>query len=158
MTGGSLAQLANVIASIMTEPGVVPWRQATFFPFSLTSRLARGESLKLRIDSPTYLTEQYGEVPLVDAAASHDKETGSTSVFLVNRSKDQTVSLAVDVSGLSGARLVSSQSIYAEDIKAANTLSNPDRAGLRQNSSAQINEGRLIIELPPVSWTAIELA
>ncbi|PPF12993.1 hypothetical protein C5B92_16660, partial [Rathayibacter sp. AY1A4] len=32
------AQLVNVIAPIMTEPGGAAWRQTTFFPFSTTAR------------------------------------------------------------------------------------------------------------------------
>ena len=46
VTSASLAQLVNVIAPIMTEPGGAAWRQTTFFPFSVTSRLARGEVLR----------------------------------------------------------------------------------------------------------------
>jgi len=42
VTSASLAQLVNVIAPIMTEPGGEAWRQTTFFPFSVTSRLAEG--------------------------------------------------------------------------------------------------------------------
>ena len=42
MTAASLAQLVNVIAPIMTEPGGPTWRQTTFFPFAITSRLAVG--------------------------------------------------------------------------------------------------------------------
>ena len=38
----SLAQLVNVIAPIMTEPGGPAWRQTTFYPFSLTAKLAQG--------------------------------------------------------------------------------------------------------------------
>ena len=37
----SLAQLVNVIAPIMTEPGGPAWRQTTFHPFSVTARLAK---------------------------------------------------------------------------------------------------------------------
>jgi alpha-N-arabinofuranosidase len=36
-----LAQLANVIAPIMTEPAGPAWRQPTFHPFAITSRPAR---------------------------------------------------------------------------------------------------------------------
>ena len=36
---GVLAQLVNVIAPIMTEPGGAAWRQTTFFPFSIMSWL-----------------------------------------------------------------------------------------------------------------------
>ena len=32
------------------------WRQTTFFPFALTSRLARGVTLELKLDCPTYET------------------------------------------------------------------------------------------------------
>ena len=39
---GCLAQLVNVIAPIMTEPGGPAWRQASFHPFALTSRYGRG--------------------------------------------------------------------------------------------------------------------
>jgi alpha-L-arabinofuranosidase len=42
VTSASLAQLVNVIAPIMTEPGGEAWRQTTIFPFSVTSRLAEG--------------------------------------------------------------------------------------------------------------------
>src|SRR6185312_15502040 len=82
----SLAQLVNVIAPIMTEPGGAAWRQTTFFPFAITSRLARGVSLELRLESPTSATEKYGEVALVDAAATYDPATHATAVFAVNRS------------------------------------------------------------------------
>ena len=62
VTSASLAQLVNVIAPIMTEPGGPAWRQTTFFPFSITSRLAQGEALELKLDAPTYETKEYGEV------------------------------------------------------------------------------------------------
>ncbi len=56
VTAASLAQLVNVIAPIMTEPGGPAWRQTTFFPFAITSRLARGVTLELKLDCPTYET------------------------------------------------------------------------------------------------------
>ena len=43
----SLAQLVNVIAPIMTEPGGRSWRQTTFHPFALTARHAAGEVLRV---------------------------------------------------------------------------------------------------------------
>lgn len=157
VTSASLAQLVNVIAPIMTEPGGISWRQTTFFPFAIASRLAHGESLKLRIDSPTYETEQYGEVPLVDAAASFDPQTGKTSVFLVNRSKADSISLRIDLGGLGDVALQSAQSLFDADIKAANTLEQPERVGMKENQSAKLINGILEIDLPAVSWTALEL-
>jgi alpha-N-arabinofuranosidase len=79
-----LAQLANVIAPIMTEPAGPAWRQPTFHPFAITSRLAAGQVLRVRADSPLLDTARFGEVPSVDAVATYDEETGKLAVFLVN--------------------------------------------------------------------------
>jgi alpha-N-arabinofuranosidase len=41
---------------------------------------------------------------------------------------------------------------------AANTLAEPERVGLRDNTSARLVDGTVTITLPPVSWTALELS
>ena len=45
------AQLVNVIAPIMTEPGGPAWRQSIFYPMALTAERARGESLVARVSA-----------------------------------------------------------------------------------------------------------
>jgi len=87
-----LAQLVNVIAPIMTEPGGPAWRQTTFFPFAQASKYGRGRVLDVRVDSPTYETEKYGEADLLHATAV-PAEDGSVTVFAVNRSRTQRVTL-----------------------------------------------------------------
>ncbi len=157
VTSASLAQLVNVIAPIMTEPGGQAWRQTTFFPFALTSQLARGVTLELKLESPTYDTALYGEVCVVDAVATHDAGTGDTAVFMVNRSLTEAVELAVDVSNLGQVGVVDAQTLHDDDIHAKNTLDLPERVGLTPNTSHAIVDGRLRITLPPVSWTAVTL-
>lgn len=44
VTVACLAQLVNVIAPIMTEPGGAAWRQTTFFPFAQAAKYGRGRS------------------------------------------------------------------------------------------------------------------
>ncbi|MFP3670429.1 alpha-L-arabinofuranosidase C-terminal domain-containing protein, partial [Priestia sp. SIMBA_032] len=66
----SLAQLVNVIAPIMTEPGGPAWKQTTFFPFAATAAHGRGTALRVHVASATYDTERFGAVPLVDAVAT----------------------------------------------------------------------------------------
>lgn len=158
VTSASLAQLVNVIAPIMTEPGGPAWRQTTFFPFSVTSALANGVTLELKLDCPTYATALYGDVPLVDAVATHDPETGDTAVFLVNRSLDEEVSLEIDTSILGDVAVRSFRTLHDEDIHAVNTLSAQDRVGLQDNDSARATEGVVTVTLPPVSWSALTLA
>jgi len=157
VTSASLAQLVNVIAPIMTEPGGPAWRQTTFFPFALTARLARGVALELKLTSPTYDTASYGEVCVVDAVATHDASTGDTAVFMVNRSLTETVDLAVDVSHLGEVEVVDAQTLHDDDIHAKNTLNDRERVALKPNKSHVIGGGTLRITLPPVSWTAVTL-
>ncbi|GAA1686285.1 alpha-N-arabinofuranosidase [Microbacterium lacus] len=158
VTAASLAQLVNVIAPIMTEPGGPAWRQTTFYPFAVTSRLARGVTLELKLDCPTYQTAQYGEVPLVDAVATCDAESGETSVFLVNRSLEEDIDIDIDVRLLGDIELGTVQSLWDEDIHATNTLHNPHRVGLRANESARLESGTVRVTLPRASWTALTLA
>ncbi|MEO7722112.1 MAG: alpha-N-arabinofuranosidase [Pseudolysinimonas sp.] len=157
VTAASLAQLVNVIAPIMTELGGAAWRQTTYFPFALTSRLARGVSLELKLDCPTYESPQHGTVGVVDAVATHDEESGATAVFLVNRSLDEAVEFTVDVTLLGAVSLGSADSLYDADMHAANTVSDPERVGLTPNETGRLVDGELHIVLPPVSWTAVTL-
>ncbi|GAB3632889.1 alpha-N-arabinofuranosidase [Microbacterium shaanxiense] len=157
VTSASLAQLVNVIAPIMTEPGGPAWRQTTFFPFSVTSRLAQGEALELKLESPTYETARYGEVPLVDAVATHDAETGRSAVFLVNRSVTDPITVTIDVAGLGDISVLESHMLSDADIYAKNTLEERERVAPRPNETVSLAGGALTIVLPPVSWNAIAL-
>ena len=157
VTSASLAQLVNVIAPIMTEPGGPAWRQTTFFPFSITSRLAQGDALELKLDAPTYATPRYGEVSLVDAVATHDASTGRTAVFLVNRSQDESVALTVDLGTLGEVSVLETHTLADDDVYAKNTLAEPERVAPRPNDTVRVDGGELTVTLPPVSWTAIAL-
>lgn len=157
VTSASLAQLVNVIAPVMTEPGGPAWRQTTFFPFATTSRLARGSVLAGRVDAPTSATAGYGDVPIVDAVATHDADTGAVAVFAVNRSVDESVELTIDLSSTGSTRIIAASTLADDDLTAANTLDRPDRVGLQPNSTGSLRDGVMAITLPPVSWTAVEL-
>ncbi|MFH8251372.1 alpha-N-arabinofuranosidase [Microbacterium sp. B2969] len=156
VTSASLAQLVNVIAPIMTEPGGPAWRQTTFYPFSLTSQLARGTALELKLDSPTYETAEYGDVSLVDAVATHDEN--GTTIFAVNRSLTDEVTFEVDTRALAGVSHAEAISLFDDDIHAANTLDDQDRVTPKANASVAIGEGAVTVTLPPVSWTVLTLA
>lgn len=159
VTSASLAQLVNVIAPIMTEPGGAAWKQSTFFPFAATSAHGRGVALDVGVDSGTYVTEKFGEVALVDAVATHDAEAGRYAIFAVNRAVDAATELVVDLTAL-GADAegleVSVRTLSDPDIDAANTREDPERVSLAE--LAFTRDGDLLrVELPAVSWTEILL-
>lgn len=157
VTSASLAQLVNVIAPIMTEPGGFAWKQTTFFPFAVTSRLATGMSIPTHVECDRYETAIYGSVPVIDAVTTFDSTTGSVSLFMVNRSQADSVTLSFDVAAFGAVLDASARTLSDDDVYAVNTLDDPERVVLRQNETLVISEGTAVIELPPVSWTAISL-
>jgi alpha-N-arabinofuranosidase len=154
----NLAQLVNVIAPIMTEPGGRAWRQTIFHPFATMARLARGTVLDVRVTCGTYRTAAHGDVPLVDAVATHDADTGRTAAFLVHRGQDGPASVTLDMSGLDVTRIEESRTLADDDLEARNILAEPDRVVLTDNTTAKLDDGSLTVELPPVSWTALSLS
>ncbi len=153
VTSASLAQLVNVIAPIMTEPGGPAWRQTTFFPFAATAAHARGTALRVRLDAPLYDTADYGQVPVLDAVATHDAETGRVAIYVVNRAEEE-VALALDLGAIDPATLRAT-TLSDPDPDAANTLEHPERVAPSANTSAEVRDGRVSIVLPAVSWTEI---
>jgi len=154
----SLAQLVNVIAPIMTEPGGRSWRQTIFHPFALTARHAVGEVLRLAIESPSHDTAKYGAVSALDAVATHDPETGEVTVFAVNRSTTDDLELSVAVRGLGDLRLVEALTLSNPDHTWAATADDSESVAPRANESASVSGERIASVLPPVSWSVLRLA
>ncbi|MFD6950610.1 alpha-L-arabinofuranosidase [Nocardiopsis sp. TSRI0078] len=157
VTAASQAQLANVIAPIMTEPGGPAWRQTIFHPFALTAASASGHVLRTEVTAPVQETARYGEVPVVDAAVTSDPDTGRAALFLVNRSTDQPLTLRADLRDLGPTGVARALTLADDDVYAANTMDDPDRVVPQDNKSVHLEEGHLTVTLPPVSWTALTL-
>jgi alpha-N-arabinofuranosidase len=155
VTSASLAQLVNVIAPIMTEPGGAAWRQTTFFPFAVTSRLARGQVLNVRIESERYTTNTLGHAPLVDAVATTDSD--GAALFLVNRSIDSDIEVEIDVHTLGIDSVVEALSMHDEDVYAKNDFMHQKRVGLKRLERVVLLGGKLTVTLPAVSWSAIAI-
>jgi len=159
VTAACQAQLVNVIAPIRTEAGGPAWRQTIFHPFALTSRLARGEVLRVETHSPSYDTAKFGAVPVLDAVATHDATSGDVTVFVVNRHLTESAELTVSLAGFrAGLRVAESWTLADDDLYAVNTAADPDRVVPRPAKDADVSDGVLRAGLPPVSWTAIRLA
>ncbi|UFU07797.1 alpha-N-arabinofuranosidase [Ruania halotolerans] len=154
----SQAQLVNVIAPIMTEPGGRSWKQTIFHPFALTSKHAAGEVLELAIDAPVHETAKFGEVSALDAVATRDGASGEVAVFVVNRSTTEALTLDVDVSSLGNLRIVEAVTLANPDHTWQATPEDDSSVAPEPNDSATLSDGQLRAELPPVSWSMLRLA
>ncbi len=151
------AQLVNVIAPILTEPGGAAWRQTIFHPFAQVTRYARGDVLRVEARSPAYPTALYGDVPLVETAATYDEESGDLAVFAVNRSRTEPLEIELDVRGFPGERTLEATTLHHEEPTTRNVASDPDRVVPRMLSKARLSEGHLTAVLPALSWNVIRL-
>ena len=159
VTVACLAQLVNVIAPIMTEPGGPAWRQTTFYPFAQASHYGRGRVLQVNVDSPVHETRAFGEVALLHATAVIDDATGAVTVFAVNRSQTESLPLEIGLRGLSADRVVEHSVLADEDPDAVNSLQDPDRVTPHPVDGTVIGEdGTLRATLKPLSWNVIRLA
>jgi alpha-N-arabinofuranosidase len=158
VTAACQAQLVNVIAPIMTEPGGPAWRQTIFHPFAQASALARGEVLRVEPRVAEYDTARHGPAPLVDAVATHDPESGEVTVFAVSRATTEPVTLRIDTHAFPGGLVPGDCTVLADpEVYAVNTAAEPDRVRPRPHPGITVGDGAIEVVLPPVSWNVLRL-
>jgi alpha-N-arabinofuranosidase len=152
----SLAQLVNVIAPIMTEPGGGAWRQTIFYPFAMTARFAKGATVfEPKLTSTHHDTDKYGSVETVDSVAVRGVDGGLT-VFAVNRSPESLAKFTINLPEGAGSH-IHAYLLHDDDSSAANTLENPDRVKLHSFDVVRRDGDIVTMDLPPISWSAIHV-
>ncbi|WP_199711233.1 alpha-L-arabinofuranosidase C-terminal domain-containing protein [Tessaracoccus antarcticus] len=150
----SQAQLVNVIAPIMAEPGGPTWKQTIFHPFALTSAHAKGNVLQVVIDGPTIESKEFGTVQAVDAVATWDTTEGA--LFLVNRHESDAIALEIGLPG--GCRITDAVTLNHDDPQWKAGPEDDTTGAPQPNTTATLSGPTLTVELPPISWTMIKLS
>ena len=163
-----LAQLVNAIAPILTETGGPAWRQTIFWPFADFANLGRGTVLKARVELPAYdcvyadprgatmLEFPMSGVPYLKAAAVHSTEDRMLTLFLLNRSLDDPISISVDASGLGTLVPSAATTLRNDDLEAVNTKDATPVAPAPLDAIA-VTDGGLRVTLPAASWNVVRL-
>ena len=151
-----VAQIVNIISWLQTR-GDDLLVQPSFYPFKLMSNMARGNSLELLVKAPMVETPKYGGVPALDVSASHDVDSGQQAFFIVNRSQIET--LQTELLWQDGAPESVSEAwqLAGKDLKMVNSIEEPNKLVAKPVSVDAIQDGKLSIALPPLSFTAIQL-
>ena len=152
-----LAQIVNVISPITTtRDGLL--KHTTYYPIMLFSRMASGNALDVAVKAPLVETREFGDVPVLDVASSHNMETGTSAIFIVNRSQTDSVTVDVRWQALTPTRVTSAHQIAGTDPKAVNSFENPEHIVARSIKTPSISDSTMTLNLPPLSFTAIEVA
>jgi alpha-N-arabinofuranosidase len=154
------AQLVNVIAPIRSEEGGPAWRQTIFWPFARMASLARGQILRLAVSADQIATEKFGDVDVIDAAATWSEADGRVALFVANRGFDSASDVTVDLRGLGVTRVASAEVLTIPeggDRHTSNIESAPDAVGLVPLTGVGVQDGTVHLTLPPLSWSVVEL-
>lgn len=152
-----LAQVVNVLAPIMAEPGGPCWAQTTFYPFADVSKHGRGEALKAVVDSPLHDAGSLSDVPYLAAAITASPEGDGMSAFLLNRHLTENVEASLDLRSFSANGAYEWTSLSGHDLKAANTMTSPRNVVPDMRPGGRIAGGKLKLELPAASWNCISV-
>lgn len=152
-----LAQLVNVIAPIMTEPGGgAAWKQTIFYPFMHTSQYGRGTVLQPILYSPRHDTAKHEDVTDVDSVAVYDPEKEELTIFAVNRTLDEDIELLTDMRGMEGYQVLTHIVLENDDLKAVNGAVSQQVAPKAVNRSV-LDAGQMTSMLHKASWNVIRL-
>jgi alpha-N-arabinofuranosidase len=146
----NMAQLVNVIAPIFTnEKGL--FLQTIYYPLQLFSRNVKGNSLELLVNSPTYNTRRFDNVPYIDASASIDGNDLVINVVNRHLTESMDVSVVIEDKTLTGTASVSE--VNGPDIKSQNAFGTTLVA--TRNSTINVGGDTLRHSFAPHSYTQI---
>jgi alpha-N-arabinofuranosidase len=156
-----LAQLINVIAPIMTNQNGL-FRQTIYYPYNWALQLARGRVLNVLVESPTYdisgpnpMFAGMDHVPYIDAAATINDD-GKTSLFILNRDLSKAHEVEVVWEDKPGTRVLVSQTLTGDDLKAVNSFDAPQRVQPQAFNKPSTANERTKFEVPAKSYTVIQ--
>ncbi len=151
---GCLAQLVNVIAPIMTENNGPAWCQTIYYPFQHASAFGRGTVLQGVVDSPTYDSKRFQDVPYLEAVAV-DNDPDYLTIFAVNRHMEEALDLTTDIRGFGELTLDQHLVLTHTDCKAVNSADAPHNVVPQNNGKTVIEDEKIISVLAPLSWNVI---
>ncbi|HLU05241.1 MAG TPA: alpha-L-arabinofuranosidase C-terminal domain-containing protein, partial [Woeseiaceae bacterium] len=151
-----IAQLVNVIAPIMTEPGGPAWRQTIYWPFMLASKHGRGTALQLAVDVSTYDAAAADKIPWLDIAGTLDADRGTLTFFAINRHSSEAIEADVSLEGFR-AKEVEHTIIRHDDLEARNTMQAPDTVTPKKADGARLGGRGIELVLPPHSYSMVRV-
>ena len=145
------------------------WRQTIFFPFAHMSRFGRGKVLRAQVESDTYDSSYYDprgtqeltfpvpNVPYLKIAAVAG-ETGSLSLFMLNRDLKQEMEVSLEARSFGRLALGQALELRHDDLQATNTRDATERVKPAPLQGVTVDGGRLRATLKPASWNVIHVS
>jgi alpha-N-arabinofuranosidase len=151
-----IAQIVNAISPLTTTCDSL-LKHTTYYPLLLFSKLATGIALDVNVKSPTYQTEKFGEMPLLDVSSSYDEVNNGQAIFIVNRSQTGSMIVELHWQDRTPEAISAAHQLSGTDPKAFNSFENPSRVVTTQITAPKLDGKRTVLKVPPLSFTALEV-
>src|SRR6266542_5393549 len=141
----NLAQMVNVIAPIFTNREGL-FLQTIYHPLRLYAELVQPVALDAYVDAPTRSVSGLSGAPtderpwdvsglgpfsLLDVSATHDPDSGSVCLAVVNRSRSEALPTSIALGG-TAAGSVRCYTVNGPDVSSQNSFEAPDCVGVRE--------------------------
>jgi len=163
----NVAQLVNAIAPIFTNPKGL-FLQTIYHPLRLYAEHTLAFGLDVHVEGEMYELRPEQESPsgrvhhvadlgpftLIDAGATCDEAGRAVSVALVNRDRDRSLPVTLDLAGATIAGAVSAWEVNGPDVSATNSFETPRAVDVRERK-LEARGSRLETVLPAHSVTVL---
>jgi alpha-N-arabinofuranosidase len=162
----NLAQLVNVIAPIFTnETGL--FLQTIYLPLRLYAEHLQEVALDAHVECPTrdlspeqeannraHRVADLGPFPVLDAAATCDREGRRFTLAVVNRDRDRDVEATIRLADVGGALRGTAHVVNGPEPSTVNSFAEPDAVGVAEQP-LRAADGRLQWSFPAHSATVL---
>jgi alpha-N-arabinofuranosidase len=155
-----IAQLVNVLAPILTEPGGPAWRQTIWWPFALTSQYGRGQVLHTPVVAPVYDAKNRDAVPVIKSVTvlADTKDGPALHIFMINREPSGApVDIEIDVRGCFPCGSMVHHCIRHDVLRTENTIDNPNAVMPTVDGHPVGSDGKIRIRLSGWSWNLVRI-
>jgi alpha-L-arabinofuranosidase len=152
--GANIAQMVNVLQSIILTDGEKMILTPTYYVFEMYKVHQQAALIPVRFKSPEYTLEGKS-IPAVTVSASRDK-AGSIHVTLTNADPHREIELGIELRG-SQPSSVTGIILTARELSAHNTFESPETIQSLPFKGAKLNSSMLTVKLPAVSVVMLEL-
>lgn len=148
---GCIAQLVNVIAPIMTQPGGDILKQTTFYPFALFSKCKDSVALIQETDSDMYNVSAYGKSLYLYSSICYNETTGEYICYLINTANEEC-DLTIDF----GESVQAQKHVFLHaELNDKNTFENKEKVVAKERNTARTKSAVQCVVLDGYSFNVI---
>ena len=153
---GCIAQVVNLLAPILTEPGGRAWRQTIFWPFHHAATLGRGTALRCAVNAPRFDSKVREQTSVLKTVAVLSDDETELTIFAINRDPaGEPLELSLDLRAFGTLTPHEHLLIAHLNLRAENTADAPGTVVPQSQKLPPLDHGKGTVTLPPLSWNVL---